>query len=299
MMVDINGLSKRYGTFEAIHDINIKIEKGMIHGIIGENGSGKTTLIKCIAGIYRPECGEVIIDGENVYENPKVKERLGYVADNNKFFPTYRLGKMMEFYRDVYKNFDVEKFKYLNHIFKLDMNKRVRELSKGQKMRLAFMLNTASCPDVLILDEPTSGLDVMAKKDLFDALISEVEERDLTVIISSHNLAEIERICDNISIIKNGTMAGQSDMEGIMKMARKFNFVFDNGAPDGFMSHAKLVSVKNVGNIYTVVFNGITDEEVEEFKGMQPVYMEEISVNLEEVFVYTNGGDGYGRKNTV
>lgn len=298
-MVEISNVSKRYGNFEAIHGIDITVGKGTVHGIIGENGSGKTTLIKCVTGIYRPDSGQVAIDGENVYENPKAKEKLGYVADNNKFFPAYRLGKMMEFYKEVYKKFDVDRFKGYNNIFRLDMNKRVRELSKGQKMRLAFMLNMAACPEVIVLDEPTSGLDVMAKKALFDILVSEVEERELTVLITSHNLAEIERICDSLSIIKNGILSCRDDMEGIMKMARKFNFVFESGAPEGFMSHKKLVSVKNVGSIYTAVFNGITDSEVGELKRLDPVYMEEINVNLEEVFVYTDGGGSYGRQGTV
>lgn len=298
-MVEISNVSKRYGNFEAIHGIDITVGKGTVHGIIGENGSGKTTLIKCVTGIYRPDSGQVAIDGENVYENPKAKEKLGYVADNNKFFPAYRLGKMMEFYKEVYKKFDVDRFKGYNNIFRLDMNKRVRELSKGQKMRLAFMLNMAACPEVIVLDEPTSGLDVMAKKALFDILVSEVEERELTVLITSHNLAEIERICDSLSIIKNGILSCQDDMEGIMKMARKFNFVFESGAPEGFMSHKKLVSVKNVGSIYTAVFNGITDSEVGQLKRLDPVYMEEINVNLEEVFVYTDGGGSYGRQGTV
>lgn len=298
-MIKIENVSKNYGDFNAIHNLNMNVRKGSIHGLIGENGSGKTTIIKCIMGIYKVNEGKIIVDGEEVYENPKIKARMGYVADNNEFFPGYRLGKLMKFYKGVYQTFDEEKFIELNGIFRLDMNKRVNELSKGQKMRLAYMLNLSIRPDVLIMDEPTSGLDAMAKKELFDSLVNEVEEREMTVIISSHNLADLERICDNITIIKNGTNTGKEDMDEVMKMARKFQFAFENGTPDGFMSQSKMISVKNVGNIYTVVYHGITEEEVEELNRFHPVYMEEVNVSLEEVFVYTNGGEGYDGKATT
>lgn len=299
MKIEIKNVSKKYGKFEAIKNADVVIEEGTVHGIIGENGSGKTTIIKCLTGIYKPDLGEVLMDSKNVYENPAVKERIGYVADNNEFFPTYRLGKIVKFYREVYKNFSEEKFIRLNEQFNLDMNKRVNELSKGQKMRLAFMINIAIQPEVMILDEPTSGLDAMAKKILFDMLISEVEERGMTVVISSHNLGDLEKICDNVSIIKNGVVSCYKNMEEMMKKARKFQFVFENGAPARFMSNSKLISLHNVGKIYTAIFTDITEEEIEVLRQLDSTYMEEINVNLEEVFVYTNGGEENVRKGIV
>ena len=265
----------------------------MIYGLIGENGSGKTTLFKCVTGIYKCNEGNVLIDGEDVYENAEVKAKIGYVADSNEYFPGYRLGKMVEFYKGIYKEFDVERFKELNQIFNLDMNKKVRELSKGQKMRLAFMLNIAAKPKVLVLDEPTSGLDAMAKKELFDVLIDEVEKNKITVLISSHNLSDIERICDDISIIKNGSTEGHDGLKKVMSMARKFQIVFENGAPEGFFNNEKIISYTNVGSIYTVIFNQFTDDDIEKIKKYRPSFMEEINLNLEEIFVCTKGGEAY------
>lgn len=290
MSVTVNNVVMNYGKFEAVQGISFNVEEGTIHGLIGENGSGKTTLIKCIMGIYKPVSGEVLVDGENVYENSKVKMRMGYVADSNKYFPTYRLGKMAEFFRDVYENFNMNKLKELNQIFKLDMNKRVSELSKGQQMRFAFMLNIAANTDILIMDEPTSGIDAVAKKDIFSVLIKEVEERNLTVIISSHNIMELERICDSVTIIKGGKVISNDGMDNVISNVRKFNYAFTNGAPEEFLAHPKLLTYTNVGNIYTVIYEGITDEEVEENMKFNPSFFEELKVNLEEVFVYSNGG---------
>ncbi len=291
MSVVVNNVVMKYGDFEAVQGISMEVPEGTIHGLIGENGAGKTTLIKCLMGIYKPVSGEVLVDGENVYENPKVKAKIGFVADSNKYFPTYRLGKMVKFFQGVYEKFDTNKIKELNQIFKLDMNKRVSELSKGQQMRFAFMLNLAANTDILIMDEPTSGIDAIAKKELFSVLIKEVEERNLTVIISSHNIIELEKICDSVTMIKGGKVITQNGMDDVIGNVRKFNYAFADGAPEEFLKHPKLINYTNVGNIYTVIFEGITDEEVEEINKYNPSFTEELRVNLEEVFVYTNGGD--------
>lgn len=286
MLVKVDNVKMKYGKFEAVQNVSFEIAKGSIHGLIGENGSGKTTLIKCIMGIFKPAEGEILVDGKPVYENPDVKKRIGYVADSNKFFPSYRAGKMAEFFSEVYENFDMNKFKELNQTFKLDMNKRVGEFSKGQQMRLAFMLNIAANTDVLVMDEPTSGIDAIAKKELFKTLIKEVEERELTVLISSHNIHDLERICDSVTMIKGGKVIDNEVME-----VRKFNYVFKNNVPEEFLNNPKIVSINNTGNIYTVIYSGITQEEVEANNKFEPVYVEELPVNLEEVFVHVNGGD--------
>lgn len=290
-MIKVNEVVMNYGKFQAVSGVSFEVKKGTIHGLIGENGAGKTTLIKCLVGIYKPASGQVLLEDQEIYENPKVKARMGYVADSNKFFPSYRLGKMAEFFKDVYPNFSMEKLKELNQIFKLDMNKRINELSKGQQMRLAFMLNIAANTEVLIMDEPTSGIDAMGKKELFSVLIKEVEERGLTVIITSHNLIELEKICDSVTIIKQGKVIENDGMDAVMGNVRKFNYAFKDGVSEEFLKHPKMVSYSNIGNVYTVIYEGITDEELLENEKYDPVYKEELFVNLEEVFVYSNGGE--------
>lgn len=289
-MIQVKNVTKKYGNFTAVNNISIDIAKGSIHGLIGENGSGKTTLIKCMTGIYRPDCGEILIDGENVYENNKIKEKIGYVADNNQYFPSYRLGQVVDFYQDIYPSFKKDRVKELNSVFKLNMNKRVRELSKGQKMRFAFILNIAVEPEVLILDEPTSGLDAMARKQLFDILVDEVDKRNMTVLISSHNLNEIEKICDYVTIVRGGVVAEQNDIDKVISSVARLNIVFNNGAPQEFLSREDIVELSNVGSIYNAVISDFTEDKIHEIEELGASLVEEVPVNLEDVFVYSNEG---------
>lgn len=290
-MLKIEEVRKGYDKREVLHGINMHVKKGSIHGLIGENGSGKTTLLKCVTGIYKPESGQITLEGAPVFENPVAKERMGYVADNNIYFPRYRLGKMVDFFKHTYPKFDVQKCIDLNKVFQLNMNKRVNELSKGQKMRFAFMLNLAANTDILVMDEPTSGVDAVAKRQIFDILINEVDYRDLTVLITSHNLLELEKLCDDLTIIKDGRVTEQNQVDVVKQMVRKLNFVFDKGVPQGFLQHEKIMTYSNIGNIYTVVFDKVTSSDLDEIQNLyQPIYSEELPVNLEEVFVYTHGG---------
>lgn len=290
-MLRVDRLSKSYDKRQVLFDVQMEVEPGTVHGLVGENGAGKTTLFKCITGIYQPEQGMVTLDGEHVYENPAVKERIGYVADSNDFFPRYRLGKMVEFYRRVYPKFDEKKIMEMNALFRLDMNRRVAELSKGQKMRLAFMLNMAANTDMLVMDEPTSGLDAMAKGKLLSLLVEEVERRGLTVLISSHHLGELEKICDSITMLKAGRASGQGQVDELKNQVRKVNLVFAQGAPQGFLERPDILSYSWVGNIYTVIFRRLAEDGLEELeREFRPTYAEELPVSLEELFIYTYGG---------
>ena len=290
-MLRVDRLSKSYDKRQVLFDVQMEVEPGTVHGLVGENGAGKTTLLKCITGIYQPEQGTVTLDGEHVYENPAVKERIGYVADSNDFFPRYRLGKMVEFYRRVYPKFDEKKIMEMNALFRLDMNRRVAELSKGQKMRLAFMLNMAANTDLLVMDEPTSGLDALAKGKLLSLLVEEVERRRLTVLISSHHLGELEKICDSITMLKAGRASGQGQVDELKNQVRKVNLVFAQGAPQGFLERPDILSYSRVGNIYTVIFRQLAEDGLEEMeREFRPTYAEELPVSLEELFIYTYGG---------
>lgn len=290
MFLEIKNVEMKYGKFEAVKGVSFGVEKGCIHGLIGENGAGKTTLIRCITGVYKPFSGEVLVDGENVYENPKVKMKIGFVGDTNKFLPSYKLGKVAEFYRDMYEKFDMNKLTELNQIFKLDMNKKVGDLSRGQQMRFAFMLGMAANTEIMIMDEPTAGIDAIAKKEFFDVLVKEVEERELTVLITSHEISDLEKICDTVTLVKGGKVIEDDGLDQVKQAVRKFNLVFKNGVSEEFLAHPKLVSYSKVGSVYTVVFSGITEEEVMALQKYEPDFIEEFKVSLEEVFVYANGG---------
>ena len=209
-MIEVIGVSKEFGKFKALDNINIKINEGIIHGIIGENGAGKTTLLQMLAGVYKVEEGQILMNGQSVYDNNNIKNKIGYVADRNQYFKDYKVSEMVNFYDGIYDDFSKEDFIEYNMIFKLELDKRIKQLSKGMQMRLALMLNLAINPQVLILDEPTSGLDAIVKKELLDILIRQVYEKGMTIIISSHHISELEKICDEVTILNQGKIKYQS-----------------------------------------------------------------------------------------
>ena len=161
-VIELKDVKKSYGKNEILHGISLDIEEGSIHGLVGRNGCGKTTLIKCLTGIYEQDQGQILVCGEEIFENPKVKAQVGYVADSNQYFEGYHIDEMVEFYKQIYPTFDEKVFRDYNQSIGLDVSKRIKELSKGQAMSLASMLNLSIHPKVMIMDEPMSGLDVIA-----------------------------------------------------------------------------------------------------------------------------------------
>ena len=287
-MINIKNASKRFGSFTAISDINITVAKGTIFGIIGENGAGKTTLIQCMTGIYKPDQGEITINGEGVYENPVVKEKIGYVADQNQYFPLFKVKEMVEFYKRTYPTFSTSKFNEYNAIFKLDETKRVRQLSKGMQMRLSLMLNLAISPDVLILDEPTSGLDAMAKKQMLDILLHEVGENGLTIFISSHHLGELERICDEIAIISRGKITYMSSLDEMKQNIKKLQVVFENKEPNDLEAWEEVASVEKVGRVHYIITKKYSKGLEDKLYKAGAKFVDQVNLSLEEIFIYTS-----------
>lgn len=293
-MIELRNVTKSYdgGIHPIVEDISFLVEPGRIHGLIGPNGSGKTTLIRCITGILTTDSGKILLDGEPVYDNPAVKKRIGYVADNCNYFPKYRVQDMVKFYSGMYEGFEIEEFSRLNEVFEIPVKRRIGHLSKGQKMRTSFMLNMAMNPDVLVLDEPTSGLDAIAKADLLDQIVSKVEYGELAVIISTHHLYELEKICDTVTMLGASGVSYQGELDDIKTQIGKYQVVFKNGMPEGVLSDARIVNYSNIGSVYTILWDqGKEDlpEEAEQFfteKGADLVERTEIS--LEEMFIYSN-----------
>ncbi len=284
-MLEIKDLWKGYYKTKVVKGVNIKIDKGEIHGLIGENSAGKTTLIKCVAGVYKPDEGEILYDGEPIYDNPSVKEKVGYVADSNEYISLYTVLRMVDMYETFYPKFSRDKFNEYNEIFKLEVNKRIYSLSKGQKMRLAFMLETAKQPDYLILDEPTSGLDPVAKSKFFEMLINEVEHNNIGVLISSHNLEGLERICDSVTMLHEGEVERQMSMEDMKCQLTRLNVVFEGGAGKKIYEMPQILRISNVGSIYTLVVRDFDEEFVSVLKKNGASIVEQLDISLEELFV--------------
>lgn len=286
-MIMIEHVSKSFDGHKVLDDVSIYIKPGTIYGIIGENGVGKSTLIQCLTGIYKQDKGNIQIDGDPIYENNETKLSIGYVADRNQFFPGYRIEQMVDFFKLTYPSFSEERFKKYNETFKLNPKSKVKNLSKGMQMRLSLMLNMAIMPKVLILDEPTSGLDALAKKQVLDFLIQQVDETGMTVVISSHHLSELERICDEITMLSKGKVVYQSSVETLKNKVRKLQVVFNNEAPVDLKKWEGILSVDHIGSVYYIVTNEYSEALEDKLKEAGAFLVEAIGLNLEEVFVYT------------
>lgn len=284
-MLEVKDIWKSYNKNEVIKGVSINVFPGEIHGLIGENSAGKTTLIKCVTGIYQVDKGSVLYDEKPIYDNPEVKERIGYVADYNEYIKYYTVSQMVHMYERFYPTFNKGKFNDFNQVFKLPVNKRILTFSKGQKMRLAFMLETAKEPDYLILDEPTSGLDPVAKAKFFELLINEVEQREIGVLISSHHLDGLEKICDSVTMMHEGIVERQMSMEDMKSELVKLNVVFEGGAGKAVYDLPQILRISNVGSIYTMVVKEYDEAFVKKLRGLGASLVEPVDIALEELFV--------------
>lgn len=286
-MLKIEKVKKSFDQKCVLDNVSITVQKGTIHGLIGENGVGKSTLIQCLTGIYKQDEGTITWNDEPIYENASAKAAIGYVADRNQYFKQYRVREMVGLYNELYPTFSLEAFNRYNEVFKLDGRTKVKNLSKGMQMRLSLMLNLARKPELLILDEPTSGLDALAKKQVLDFIIEAVDELQMTVVISSHHLSELERICDEITMLSEGKVLYQSSVDDLKTKVQKLQILFADKAPEDLAKWEEVLNVEQVGSIYYVVTNQYSEELLNKLKVAGATLIETIELNLEEVFIYT------------
>jgi len=290
-LIEIKGLSKMIEDKYVLKEINLKVSKGSIFGLIGPNGAGKSTLIRCLTGIYGLEEGEILYEGQSVYENIDVKNKIGYVADENNFFSTFRLIDIINYYKLAYKNFDEERFKELNKEFKMNTKKRFFQLSKGNKMKFAIMMAMCIHPEYLILDEPTSGIDPIFKRKFVEILLSEVAEKGTTVIISSHNLSNVERICDTVAILNNGKVTAVSSIDNMKNKIKKLQVAFKAAIKEEELKIHGVVKIENVGRVYNIVTTDYGAELIGKINSLNPLFVEELDLSLEDIFIYTIEGE--------
>ncbi len=289
-MLKINKITKKFDDVKALDNVSAYIKKGTIHGLIGENGAGKTTLLQIVSGIYHQDDGKILINNESVYENNKIKSKIGYVTDNNQFFPYYKVKEIVAFFAGIYKTFSKDKFNALNKILNVPDNKRINQLSKGTKMRLSLMLNMSINPELLLLDEPTSGLDPIAKKEIIDMLIDEVEKNKCTILISSHHLSELEKLCDDITILNHGKVTYQSSIESIKNNVKKLQVLFE--FEPNLSDVNEILKVEKLGSIYYIITKKYNEEIKEKLIQKGAKLIEEVGISLEEIFIYTNSKKG-------
>ena len=292
-MLEIRNVTKTFGDFAALKDLTMTIPKGTVYGLVGPNGAGKSTAIRLLVGVYRPDCGEITMEGQPIYENPAAKERIGYIPDDIFYFPSATLEDMRRYYRGLYPNFDDELFEKLYEVFDLPRKGQLRRFSKGMQKQAAFHLAICCRPEVLILDEPVDGLDPVMRRQVWSLILSDVAQRGTTVLISSHNLRELEDICDHVGIMDHGHMLLERSLADMQGNTVKLQLV--GPVPEGLDVLHEAAS----GRLNTLIVRGTAEEVSEKVASTNPAYFDVLPLSLEEIFIYELGGVNYEVKNIV
>ena len=292
-MLELNNITKTFGTSKALDDLTMHVPKGAVYGLVGPNGAGKSTAIRCALGVYRPDSGTVTLDGEPVYENPEAKVRIASIPDDVFYYPSATLEDMRKFYRGVYPNFDDKLFDRLYEVFQLPKNGQIRRFSKGMQKQAAFHLSICTRPDVLILDEPVDGLDPVMRRQVWSLILSEVAQRETTVLISSHNLRELEDICDHVGIMDKGRMLLERSLVDMQGSTVKLQIV--GAVPQDL----EVLHESESGRLKTLIVRGSVERVEAQVRPLNPAYYDILPLSLEEIFIYELGGVNYEVKDIV
>ncbi len=288
-MVELKSVYKSVEGNSILKNINLKLEKGSILGLIGPNGAGKTSLIKLVTGIWEPDAGIVTVDGSNIYNDTRVRKSIGYVPDQCHYYESYKVSDMQKFYSLAYESFDHEMFKSLCESLQINIGKKIRQLSKGMKTKLALIFALSIHPELMVLDEPTSGLDPIAKRRLVELLLDEVAGRKTTLLISTHNLYDVEQLCDTIAVINNGQITYSGSIDNMKKRLKKLQVVFEGIVPEELTARKDIIRISNVGSVFYIITNSCGDLETW-LKTKNVKHMEAVDMSLEDIFVQTLGG---------
>ncbi|MDD6077024.1 MAG: ABC transporter ATP-binding protein [Oscillospiraceae bacterium] len=296
-MIEVKNVTKTFDGFRALDDLTLTVPQGAVYGLVGPNGAGKSTIIRHLTGIYRQDAGTITIDGAPVFENPAVKARIAYIPDDVFYFAQATIADMMRYYRGIYPRFDAERYEKLGAVFALDPKRPIRRLSKGMQKQAAFWLAMCMRPDVLILDEPVDGLDPVMRRQVWSLVMADVAENGTTVLVSSHNLRELEDVCDHVGIMNGGKLLLERTLSDLQDNISKVLIALPDGAPlpDGL----DIVHQSTTGRLYTLILRGNATELTNILSTAQPLFMDVVPLTLEEIFIYELGGADYAVKDII
>ncbi|MBQ2926089.1 MAG: ABC transporter ATP-binding protein [Ruminiclostridium sp.] len=299
-MIKINDVVKTFDGFRALDGLTMQVEKGSIYGLVGPNGAGKSTILRHITGVYRPDSGTIEVDGRPVYENPEVKKRIFSIPDELYYFTSATTRDMMKFYRGFYPNFSMERYEALKEAFStVDEKHPIRRLSKGMQKQSAFWLALCCQPDLLVLDEPVDGLDPVMRRQVWSLLMGDVAQRGTTVLVSSHNLRELEDVCDHVGILSKGKVLLQRSLTDLQDNVVKMQVVFDAQELPQLPAELEVLHASQVGRVHTLIIRGNAARVKSQLAAYQPLLMDALPLTLEEIFIYELGGEDYEVRDIV
>ncbi len=294
-MIEIKGLTKKFDSTIALNDLDCVISEGTIFGLAGSNGSGKSTLLRTLSGVYEPDGGEVIIDGEKSFDNHNVKEKCYYIADYPYFFNDSTVENMARLLRKIYAGWDEERYKQLCEIFPIKRKARIVNMSKGMQRQASLILAFSTRPKYLFLDEIFDGLDPVIRKTLKSLIIEDVTDNNMTCIIASHNLREIDDICDKIVLLHKGELVTNTETDALKAKIHKIQMAFTE-VPDGDLFNGMDIEITSqVGGYFSLTARGDIDDIMKKLNALNPAFLEVMPSTLEEVFINEMEGAGYGK----
>lgn len=298
-MIEVESVGKQFQEVEALKDVSLSVRRGSIYGLVGSNGAGKTTLLKLLAGIYRQNSGNITIDSQPVFENDEIKARTFFIPDFLYYFPNFSIQDMAHFYKRIYPQWNQARFEKISGVFNIEVRRRIKTLSKGMRRQVSFWLGLALTPDVMILDEPIDGLDPVMRQKVKNLIIQDVAEREMTVMISSHNLRDLEDICDYIGILHQGKMLIQKDLDDLKADVHKIQVAFSGEIPPALFQDMQTLYQEKRGSVLILIVRGVHEEIIRRVQSYQPAILDILPLTLEEIFIYEMGDNGYEIKNVL
>ena len=298
-MLEAKNVVKTFDGFRALDSLNMTVPKGAVYGLVGPNGAGKSTIIRHLAGIYRQDSGEVLLDGQPEYENPAVKRRRTVIGDDWYYFPQANIREMARFFAGLYPAFSWERYEKLKQVFPLDEKMMLRRMSKGMQKQAAFWLAVCCMPEYLILDEPVDGLDPVMRRQVWSLLLGDVSERGTTVLVSSHNLRELEDVCDHVGILNRGQVLLERSLSDLQDNTVKLQVAYAGVTEPMLPSELNILHRSHVGRVYTYIVRGSRAEILRRMEITEPILLESIPLTLEEIFIYELGGVDYAAKDIL
>ena len=298
-MISVQNVVKTFDGFRALNGLNMEVPDGAIYGLVGPNGAGKSTILRHITGIYRQDSGQVLVAGEPVYENPAVKARIASIPDELYTFLSASTRDMMRFFRGFYPRFDEARYQALKEVFSsVQETVPVRRLSKGMQKQAAFWLSLCCRPDLLVLDEPVDGLDPVMRRQVWSLLMGDVAEYGTTVLVSSHNLRELEDVCDHVGIMDHGRVLLERSLAQLQDNMVKLQVVFPDGMTE-VPSDLPVLHASQIGRIHTFIMRMSAQEAEDRLAAYSPLLVDAVPLTLEEIFIYELGGADYAVKDIV
>jgi len=295
-MLEANNVVKTFDGFRALDGANMTVPRGAVYGLVGPNGAGKSTIIRHFTGVYRPDSGQVTLDGQPVYENPAAKSRMAVIPDDWYYFPQASIRDMARLYAGTHPFFSWDRYHKLREAFPLPEKQLLRRMSKGMQKQAAFWLVMSCMPEVLVLDEPVDGLDPVMRRQVWSLLLGDVADRGTTVLVSSHNLRELEDVCDHVGIMNKGRVLLERSLSELQDNTVKLQVAYAAAEePEGI----RVLHRSAVGRVITYIVRGSREEVLHRMQALSPLLLEAIPLTLEEIFIYELGGADYAVRDIV